>query len=397
MKILYHHRTQSKDGQAVHIEELIHALREEGCEVIVVEPQAHRDAKFGGTSRWIDALKRVLPKALYEALELVYSVVAYRKLLAAVRHHRPDALYERSNLFLLAGSWLRRRTGLPYLLEVNAPLYEERRRHGGLAMERVARWTEQHAWRRADAVLPVSRALAEIIAAAGVRGERLHVIPNGINTDRFAELPARDAAKASLGLSGKLVLGFAGFVRSWHGLDAVVDLLAGPDGAGRHLLVVGDGPARGEIESCARALGVANRVTITGVVERDRVPGVLAAFDIALQPAATPYASPLKLFEYMACGCAIVAPAQANVRELLDDGGNALLFPPGDLPAMARAIDRLACDPALRGRLAAAARATLGERRLTWKENARRVMAIAAGLRAMQAHGAAQTEAAPMP
>jgi glycosyltransferase involved in cell wall biosynthesis len=298
---------------------------------------------------------------------------------------------------LLAGSWLRRRTGLPYLLEVNAPLYEERRRHGGLAMERVARWTEQHAWRRADAVLPVSRALAEIIAAAGVRGERLHVIPNGINTDRFAELPARDAAKASLGLSGKLVLGFAGFVRSWHGLDAVVDLLAGPDGAGRHLLVVGDGPARGEIESCARALGVANRVTITGVVERDRVPGVLAAFDIALQPAATPYASPLKLFEYMACGCAIVAPAQANVRELLDDGGNALLFPPGDLPAMARAIDRLACDPALRGRLAAAARATLGERRLTWKENARRVMAIAAGLRAMQAHGAAQTEAAPMP
>ena len=203
MKILYHHRTQSKDGQAVHIEELIHALREEGCEVIVVEPQAHRDAQFGATAGWIDALKRILPKALYEALELVYSVVAYRKLLAAVRRHRPDALYERSNLFLLAGSWLRRRTGLPYLLEVNAPLYEERRRHGGLALERVARWTERHTWRCADAVLPVSHALADIVAAAGVPGERLHVVPNGINTARFAEVPARDAAKASLGLSGK--------------------------------------------------------------------------------------------------------------------------------------------------------------------------------------------------
>ena len=94
MKILYHHRTQSKDGQAVHIEELIQALREEGCEVIVVEPHAHREAKFGGTSRGIEALKRVLPKAVYEALELVYSVVAYRKLLAAVRRHRPDALYD---------------------------------------------------------------------------------------------------------------------------------------------------------------------------------------------------------------------------------------------------------------------------------------------------------------
>lgn len=396
MKILYHHRTQSKDGQAVHIEELIHALREEGCEVIVVEPRSHREAKFGGTSRWIDALKRTLPKALYEALELAYSVVAYRKLLAAVRRHRPDALYERSNLFLLAGAWLRRRTGVPYLLEVNAPLYEERRRHGGLALERIARWTERHAWRCADAVLPVSRALANIVAAAGVPGERLHVIPNGINTARFAELPARDPAKASLGLSGKLVLGFAGFVRPWHGLDAVLDLLAGPNGAGRHLLVVGDGPARREIEMRAAELGIAERVTITGVVDRGQIPGMLAAFDIALQPAATSYASPLKLFEYMACGCAIVAPAQPNVRELLNDGDNALLFPPGDQAAMARAVDRLACDTALRERLGAAARAMLGERRLTWRENARRVIALAAEVRAMRSPGDVRTEAAPL-
>jgi len=386
MKILYHHRTQSKDGQAVHIEELIHALREEGCEVIVVEPRAHRDAEFGGTSRSIDALKRILPKALYEALELIYSAVAYRKLLAAVRKHRPDALYERSNLFLLAGAWLRRRTGIPFLLEVNAPLCEERRRHGGLVLQRIARWTEHHAWRSADAVLPVSHALANIVAAAGVPGERLHVVPNGINSERFRELPAREAAKASLGLSGKLVLGFAGFVRSWHGLDSVVELLTGPRGVGRHLLVVGDGPARRDIERRAMELGVAERVTVTGIVDRDRIPGMLAAFDIALQPAATSYASPLKLFEYMACACAIVAPAQPNVCELLNDGDNALLFPPGDLPAMASAVDRLARDAALRERLAAAARATLGERRLTWRENARRVMAIAAQLRALREH-----------
>jgi len=237
--------------------------------------------------------------------------------------------------------------------------------------------------------------LADIVAAAGVPDERLHVIPNAINAARFAELPARDAAKERLGLSGKLVLGFAGFVRSWHGLDGVVDLLAGPDGAVRHLLVVGDGPARRDIETRALDLGIAERVTVTGVVERDRIPGLLAAFDIALQPAATSYASPLKLFEYMACGCAIVAPAQPNVRELLNDGHNALLFAPGDLPAMARAVDRLARDTALRERLAAAARATLRDRRLTWRENARRVMTIAAELRATRARGI-QTDAAPL-
>ena len=145
MKILYHHRTRSKDGQSVHIDELIAALRRRGHEVVVVEPGGAAAAEFGAGG--VGGLKRLLPGAVYEMLELAYSFAAYRRLSRACRRHRPDVLYERYNLYLLAGRWLARRRGLKFLLEVNAPLLEERRKFDGIALPRLAAWTQRQAWR----------------------------------------------------------------------------------------------------------------------------------------------------------------------------------------------------------------------------------------------------------
>jgi len=95
-----------------------------------------------------------------------------------------------------------------------------------------------------------------------------------------------------------------------------------------------------------------------------------------LQPAAVPYASPLKVFEYMAAGCPIVAPDQPNLREVLEDDRTALLFDPTRPSAMWGKIGRLVADPELRARLGAAARAEVLVRDLTWAGNARRVTDI---------------------
>ncbi len=231
MKILYHHRTASKDGQAVHIEELITALRALGHEVRVVGPAGSAaGGSMGDDSTWVHKLKATLPKALYELLELAYTLLAYRRLAAVARDYHPDLIYERYNLFLLAGAMLKRTLGIPLLLEVNSPLAEERGRFsGGLGLPWLARWAENRAWRNADYVLPVTRVLAGHIAAAGVPAERIVVIPNGINRDHFAAAPAPDIAKQRLGLAGKLVLGFTGFVRDWHGVDRVIRWMATPD------------------------------------------------------------------------------------------------------------------------------------------------------------------------
>ena len=378
MKILYHHRTASQDGQAVHIGEMIAALRELGHEVRVVAPGARADRQMGGEVTWVTRLKALLPRALYELLEFSYSLVAYRRVARAVREFKPDVIYERYNLFLVTGGMIRRRFAIPLLLEVNSPLAQERSLNGGLALERLARWMEGRIWRSADFVLPVTAVLAGHVRAAGVSDGKIEVIHNGINLAMFSAAPRCDIAKGTLGLDGRLVLGFTGFVRDWHGMDRVIEWMASagaPEDA--HLLLVGDGPARADLETMANRLGLASRVLFTGVVARDRVPALVASFDIALQPAVVPYASPLKLLEYLALGKAIVAPREPNLLELLSDGENALLFERSAPNGLEHALARLCGDPDLRERLGSGAHATIARKQLTWENNARRVVALA--------------------
>jgi glycosyltransferase involved in cell wall biosynthesis len=375
MKILYHHRTASKDGQAVHIEEMITALREQGHEVRVVAPSSAADEGMGAEVGWVHKLRKRLPQAVYELLELGYSVVAYRRLAQAARDFKPDVLYERCNLFLVAGVMLKRRLKIPMLLEVNSPLADERLRHDGLGMPWLARWSERFAWRGADAVLPVTRVLGDILQREGVQPSRILVVPNGINEAHFAQAPAPQSAKARLGWDQALVLGFTGFVRDWHGVDRVLHWLASSAAPARaRLLVVGDGPARADLERLAAVLGLGERVRFTGVVARAEVPGYVAAFDIALQPAVTSYASPLKLFEYLALGKAILAPRVPNIEEVLRDGDNALLFDVNDDASFTTALTRLSTDEALRQALAVQARHTITTLGLTWHRNASRVV-----------------------
>lgn len=382
MRILYHHRTRSKDGQYVHIEEMIHALRAQGHEVIIAAPPSAENEEFGADAGAVALLKRWLPKWFYELAELGYSLVAYRRLAKAIRAHRPDCIYERYNLFLPAGVWAARRYKLPLLLEVNAPILEERSRYDGLSLTRLARWSQAYAWRNADVVLPVTQVLGDIVASYGVDEKRIVVIPNGINGERFESAPDVEAAKRALGLDGRLVLGFTGFVRDWHGLDKVLNLIAAdPPDSQRHLLVVGDGPARPALERQARELGIANRVTFTGIVGRDDVARHVAAFDIALQPAVVAYASPLKLFEYLALGKAIVGPAQPNIEEILRQDHNAVLFDPADPDGLAHAVSRLCEDAALRARVAANAQRTIADLELTWGQNASKVIRLFGALR----------------
>ena len=325
MRILYSHRIQSRDGQSVHVDEMVAAFRAEGHEVLVVGPRLHDSVAFGGQKRLVGLVRRLLPGALAELAELAYAVPAYLRLRQAYRRFKPDFVYERYNLFHLAGAFLARRGSLVYL-EVNAPLAVERARHGGLGLPWLARAVERMTWRSASRVLAVTAVLRDQIALDGVDKARIEVVPNGIVPDRYlARTPPEPAATP--------VLGFVGFVREWHGLDEVLAAMA-DDGSILQLQIVGDGPARQALEQQAAALGLNDRVSFLGVVLPDRIPGLVSGFDIALQPRVTAYASPLKLFEYMAAGCAIVAPALPNIREVVADGETALLFDPAAPGAM---------------------------------------------------------------
>jgi glycosyltransferase involved in cell wall biosynthesis len=380
MRILYSHRTRSADGQFVHIEALTTALARAGHDVLLCGPEGLWAP--GERPRRLDASEGTppaLPRLMHEIGEIAYGGLAAARLLSAARLFQPDVLYERYNLYHHAGQAAARTLRLPRLLEVNAPLVEERTRHGlagggGLALPALARRSEDALWRAADAVLPVTSVLARMIEARGVPPERLHVVPNGVD-ERTLRPGDGQAVRRHYGLEDRFVLGFTGFVRDWHGVDDAVRWL--PSKPGAVLLLAGDGPHVAALKALADALDCSDRLVVTGVVQRDEVADHVAAFDVALQPAATPYASPLKLQEYMAQSRAIAAPDQENLREVVADGESAILFPEGGLGA---ALDRLYADDELRRRLGTAARAALESRDLTWDGNARKVVRIAEAL-----------------
>lgn len=381
MRILFHHRIASRDGQSVHLEELMKALKTLGHEVILVGPAAFAETKFGGSNSAVDRIKQLIPAWLYEPLEILYNLKAYRRLRAAVLKYRPDIIYERFSLYLFAGVWARKRLGLPLILEVNSPLFEERAKNDGLRLHRIGRWAQGYIWRNVDHAFPVTGVLAKTVEGYGVPASRITVVPNGVDPARFQAVPK---AGMPAGPDGKpvIVLGFTGFIRDWNAVHRLIDFAAlHRDAYDIRVLVVGDGPARASLEEHARNMGIPDRLTITGIVGREDVTRHVTSFDIAVLPDVTPYSSPLKLFEYLQLGSAIVAPDMENIREILTEGHDALLFAkdPGALEAV---LLKLCADPALRARLGAAAKETITRKSLTWVNSAERVVAVAKRLAA---------------
>lgn len=368
MRILYSHRIQSRDGMSVHVEELISALRVDN-EVKVVGPSTYAATEFGGESQMVAKLRKFLPGFVQELAELAYNIPATIRLLRSARAFQPDFIYERYNLYFLAGSLLARWYKIPLFLEVNSPLAHERAAYSGLQLKRLATMIERFTWRSANGVFPVTHVLGDIMRSSGVKKERITVIPNGIVLDRF---PQREPNPGQ-----NVTLGFVGFVRDWHGLDFVIDAMSQVT-SNVSLVIVGDGPACAGLKQRAARRGLRERVHFTGLVPHEEIAKHVMQFDIALQPAVTPYASPLKIFDYMAAGCAIVAPDQPNIREILTHERTALLFNP-DFPTQQwDAISTLIEDAMLRQTLGANARAELEAKNYTWSGNAARIVDKAA-------------------
>ena len=114
----------------------------------------------------------------------------------------------------------------------------------------------------------------------------------------------------------------------------------------------------------------------TGILKHQQIPDALAAVDIALQSEVTSYSSPLKLFDYMAAGKAIVAPRRQNIIEIINDGVTGILFEPGNLKDLGCALRRLTYNPDLRQKIGHAARTQLFDGAFTWDANAERIIKL---------------------
>jgi glycosyltransferase involved in cell wall biosynthesis len=391
-------------GAAVHVRAMAHALSDAGHDVVLVAA-ARTKSPWDAPAPCPVPVVHVPPPPL--AVEVSQAVrafarqigaadaaagevrrVAYdRELLAALRrtfeHDPPALVYERASLLSTAGLAFAREVGAVHLLELNAPLSDEHQRYrNGGALAALASSAEAWLLAGTDGVLAVSSPLATYVRALGTPADRVHVVPNGVDTATFAPGPPTPGLRARYGLGPGPVLAFVGGLRPWHGVESLPAIVE--QVARRHpdvqLLVVGDGPLRGVVEQEARALGVGARVRCTGPVPHDLVAPLLREAAVALAPYPAPahafYFSPLKVFEYMASGVPTVAPAIGQIADLVRDGDTGLLYPAGDVEACAARCVALLDAPAAAARLGAAAAAHIRGHH-TWAHNARRVVALA--------------------
>ncbi|WP_085300423.1 glycosyltransferase family 4 protein [Cognaticolwellia mytili] len=376
MKILYHHRIASKDGQFVHVEELTNAFIEQGHDLKFVAPSLNENSDFGHDGGFVTKLKKLLPRSLYELLELSYSLWIFIKLVKAIKQFNPEFIYERYNLYQPAGIWASRLFNIPLILEVNAPLVYERKTYSGLSLVRFAKWIENYTWKNATHTLPVTDVLADHLRKAGVKEENISVIHNGVNQpfiDQMLAKPINSNKK-------EIVIGFTGFIHPWHGMDKAIEAIAKHKTLPLKLICVGNGNILPDLKAQAESLGISDKVEFAGLVTRDKVLNYVEQFDIALQPDVTDYASPLKMFEYMAVGSIIIAPDCPNIREILSDD-TALFFEKGNqtsfIEQLVFAIDNIEQLETKR----IAIKNSVIDKKFIWQENTKKIIDLASTVR----------------
>jgi len=388
----------SQGGGSIHIRAFVSALRHLNHEVTVTCHAASNestDARNG--SRDLLPLRlgewnRALASSIRGANRLagsrgryhpdlvrgLHNLTAFRLAARHVRAHRPNFIYERNSLWGMTGLWLARKYSLPLVLEVNAPLAYEQKQYRGLTFSSLAEWTERMIWCGADLIVVVSESLRRHLQEAGVRPERIRVLPNAVDANLFHNRLDGEPVRKRFHLGSRFVVGFLGTFKQWHGADLLMEAFqrlhqGDPD---MHLLLVGDGPLRESLQEKIRQAGLEHEVTLAGKVTHQEVPLYLATMDVAVAPypdLSKFYFSPLKLFEYMAAGRAIVASRLGQVAEVIVDGESGLLFKPGDVEDLVRCIRRLREDSRLR--LALGKQASMTSRSYTWSKNASQVVA----------------------
>jgi glycosyltransferase involved in cell wall biosynthesis len=284
---------------------------------------------------------------------------------------RADIYYSRDVWAILALSLFKPRQSLAY--EAHS-----------LAKGRLGRFLQGHAVRRAGAVITVTGRLRDdLIARSGAEARRFKVAHDGIRAERFAGVPNQATARAALGWpAGAFIVGYVGRLQTM-GMDKGVGLLVEALKTVPKVtlaLVGGPDDAAESFRQAWLAAGLPDAGFINaGQVPPERVPLYLSALDVCAMPFPWTehfayYASPMKLFEYMASGRAIIASDLPSTVEVVREGESALLYPPGDAAALAAGISRLYTDVHLREQLAARA-LELVQTHYTWAARAQSILA----------------------
>lgn len=391
MKILYHHRTRGRGAEGVHITGICDALGKLGHDVSLLsfpgsEPDlsksdspslTKKENKKSFFAKLAEATK-LMPQFVFELFEIGYNALAYKRLSDASKEKNPDFIYERYSLFTFAGLMYAKRNKLPFVIEVNDSALVERVRP--LKLKWFAKKIEKYVFERADGIVFISSEFQKLASKEYKNISKSIVSPNAANIEHFKhDLLSNSEAKDKLEISqDKTIVGYTGAFVHWHGIDWFVEEIIDKlhDHPNLVLLLIGDGVAYEPIKAMVEKHNLSDQVILTGRIAHTELSAYMSAMDFGILPDSNTYGSPMKLFEFMAMGKAMVLPNFTPITEVVADDQTGWLFGTGNKQMCVNKVLSLYQDKEELARVGANAREYIVNER-QWTNNAEDLLNLA--------------------
>ena len=275
----------------------------------------------------------------------------------------PDVVIATSPQLLvgLAGWWVARWKRLPFVLEVR-DLWPESLEAVGVGdgkslLNRFLAKVAAFLYRESQRIVVVTPAFREhLLNRLGVSREKISIVENGVETDRFHPDAVDAGLRRKLGAGGRFVVSYVGTIGMAHGLGTLLDAAAQLQVVAPQvlLMVVGEGAEKERIMSLAQSGGLAN-IRFVEQQPRERIPAYICAADACLvmlkKDDVFKTVIPTKLLEFMSCGRPVILGVDGQAREVVETSAAGIFVEPEDSGSLAEAIMRLATDPGLCGTL----------------------------------------------
>jgi len=357
MKILHilDHSIPLHSGYTFRTRAILEQQRKLGWETYHITSAKHVGSRAGvETCDGLTFYRSVPPEGLFANFPILnqWAIVQslQQRLDEVISEIRPDILHAHSPaLNGLAALKMAKKYGIPLVYECRAFWEDAAVDHGttreGSLRYRVTKALETYVFKHADGVTTICGGLRNDIISRGVLADKVTEIPNAVDIDKFTFGEKADADLVNqLKLDGKLVLGFIGSFYAYEGLLLLLDAL--PEIINKQpnvrLLLIGGGPQLKVIKEKIQALGLSEKVILTGRVPHDQVQGYYNLVDIFVYPRLsmrlTDLVTPLKPLEAMAQGRLLVASDVGGHRELIRDRETGYLFKAGDRESLAQTV-----------------------------------------------------------
>jgi glycosyltransferase involved in cell wall biosynthesis len=211
--------------------------------------------------------------------------------------------------------------------------------------------------------------LKEDIVSRGISSDRVCLMPNGVDTEKFKPIQKNDQLIKKYGMENKICVGFIGTFFRFEGLELLIDAILAVIKSKHDIkfLLIGDGERMGEIKKKVNDFGLNDIVILTGKVPHDQIMEYYSIMDILVYPRIseriTELVTPLKTLEAMSMAKAVAGSDVGGIKEIIEDNKNGLLFKAGNADDLAVKILYLAGDPHVRTKLGRQAREDMQKKR----------------------------------